>query len=200
MAHPNAGASGHSVTITSQFVTSACICSQNLDRVAPPAMTMVSIFVPFFRMVSTTALVPKHIDSNIARNMCARECFNVKPVKQPFDSASTCGVRLPWKWSKATKPSHPIGISSASLNISSYVQLNCSLNQFVIDPVLVCPPSTMNFASGTNAFSYAPNMPFPNMLFSVTAKCKCDEPVIKAIVLGCMAPNPTIPINASAPP
>ena len=34
--------------VTSQFVTSACICSQNLDRVAPPAMTMVSIFVPFF--------------------------------------------------------------------------------------------------------------------------------------------------------
>mmetsp|Transcript_15996 Transcript_15996/g.62248 ORF Transcript_15996/g.62248 Transcript_15996/m.62248 type:complete len:237 (+) Transcript_15996:618-1328(+) len=118
-ADPSAGASAHLVRLNGIPATSAWICSQRSDRVAPPATTTDSGRYPFARIASKMSLVPKEIPSRMERYTCARPCRSVRPETTPRDSGSTCGVLFPCRCSCITRPSHPGGISAAAALTSS---------------------------------------------------------------------------------
>mmetsp|Transcript_6023 Transcript_6023/g.14593 ORF Transcript_6023/g.14593 Transcript_6023/m.14593 type:complete len:247 (+) Transcript_6023:650-1390(+) len=119
IAQPRAGASAFLVRRKGRLDTSAWICSHRGERVTPPAMVIEDGEKPAARCASRTSSVPKHTASMRARKMCARVCFSVRPTSAPRESGSVCGVRLPWKWSSATRPSHPGGSASAARLSSS---------------------------------------------------------------------------------
>ena len=119
MAAPSAGASAHFVRRNGTPATSAWICIQSSDLVAPPATTTSSGSNPASRIASNTSLVPKDTPSRMARYTCARPCLRVRPANTPRLSASTCGVRFPWRCSCTHSPSHPIGIAAAAAFMSS---------------------------------------------------------------------------------